>query len=97
MKTKFLFLAALFILSFSPANASNVNFAFPDGTGAKAVDYCGVTGQQIYEYMLDRGYVVTQIVQISGTCNVDVSTTIGKKFIVYISNGVIGGYEEWNQ
>ena len=94
MKTKFLFLAALFILSFSPANATNVKFITDDGTAAKIQTYCGVSGQQIYEYMLDRGYVITQVIPIAGSCDVRTPTTIGKTFTVHITNGIITGYDE---
>jgi hypothetical protein len=95
MKTKLILLAALFILSFSPANAGIVKPVFDNGTTSKQASYCGVTCEQIYEYMMGYGYIVNQFSPVTGSCDVKVKVSTGQTFIVHIGDAGIVGYEEW--
>ena len=96
MKTKFLLLATVTLLSFSQVNANNGHKDAIAKNTATAQDYCGVTDKQICQYMAEFGYYVISLSPIQGSCNVYAKTTVGKNFIVYISNGIITGYDESN-
>jgi hypothetical protein len=95
MKTTFKTLALIFctvmMAAFSQVNATTVsnqvNEVYSSG-------YCGVTDAQIFNYMSDHGYQVLTIHSSTGTCNVLVTTTVGKRFILIINNGVIVDHEE---
>lgn len=95
MKTTFKTLALIFctvmMTAFNQANASTVSNLV---SGVYASEYCGVTDAQIINYMTDNGYHVANIQTSTGTCNLLVTTTVGKRFILIINNGVIVDHEE---
>ncbi|MBI3510662.1 MAG: hypothetical protein HY064_08355 [Bacteroidetes bacterium] len=96
MKNKFLLLAAAVLLSLSPVLAGTNTAPKKSASIDNTTSYCGVTAQQIYDYMLSHGITIKSIETIPGSCNVYVYDVNNIKYIVYISNGVITGYDVVN-
>ncbi len=89
-------LAILFSLLLSVAFVNNAGaFSTSQLVPSEQSDYCGVTDQDIIDYMLDvRGETVNVITPIEGSCDVIVDCESGRRYRVYIKNGVIGNTVE---
>lgn len=94
MKTTFktLVLVLVTVLFTSLGNLNAQSTASTDGQ--RSSSYCGVSDAQIVTYMAEQGIHVLTLFAPTGTCNVIATAVGGKKYIVFISNGVIIDYEE---
>jgi hypothetical protein len=91
LKTLALIFCTVMMTAFNDLNASSI---LNQVNVVVSSEQCGVTDSQVIEYMFDRGYQVASIQTSSGSCNILVTTTIGKRFILIINNGVIVDHEE---
>jgi hypothetical protein len=94
MKTKTLLLIALLVLSLNPIFATEKLNVREIKNTPKTEQYCGVSNGQVINFMAQNGYIIKEITSITGSCNVLVKTIDNKSFIVYISEGIIEGFEQ---
>jgi hypothetical protein len=89
----FVLITALFF-AMTPMIAGAQTQAYPDAS-AKVNATCGVTVDEIVEYMACNGIRVATVAPMNnGTCNAYVTAHDGKHYVVYISAGIITGYED---
>ena len=94
MKNRTILFTAALLFAISPIVAGNTVTGEPQVSQVVAPAQCGVSYDQIYMYMMERGYIVTAFIDIEGTCDVGVKTTIDKTFVVHIMDGVILGHDD---
>lgn len=94
MKNRTLLFVAAFIFAIIPMVASNTAISEKTLTISKSLDYCGVTDDQIIEYMLQFGFHVCGTQQITGSCDVYVKTIEKRQFVIHIEQGAIIGHNE---
>jgi hypothetical protein len=96
MKNRTLLIVAALLFAITPMVAGITATSTNLATDSKSASYCGVSADEIYSYMSRQNIQVTSIMPITDSCNVIVKASSGKLYIVYISDGIIEGHEEWN-
>lgn len=94
MKNRTLLFAAALLFAISPVIAGNQIKSQMSQTNIASPEQCGVTYDQIYQYMFNQGIVVTAFIDIEGSCNVYCKSTTGKLYIVYVLDGIIVGHDD---
>lgn len=97
MKNRTLLFVAATLFAISPMIAGNTAISKKTLVDSKTTTYCGVSADEIYAYMSRNGIQVTAISPITGSCNVLVKAIDGKTYIVYIVEGIIEGYDNFEQ
>jgi hypothetical protein len=97
MKTKLRIFTAAFLFAFAPVFAGNAMPIKNSNLEISSQSFCGVTAQQIHDYMKCFGINIISMYQITGSCDVHCTSDVGRFYIVHINNGIIDGYDETDQ
>ena len=94
MKNRTLLLAVAFLFAVTPMIAANPATEKSSSNYSDPKYYCGVTYDEVYQYMLSYGFHVTSIIQMGESTDLYVTTAEKRNFIVHTEGGQIIGVQD---
>ncbi|MGL4597742.1 MAG: hypothetical protein ACRCYO_09445 [Bacteroidia bacterium] len=92
--TKIIVIGLLSIFTLDLSAKTTINNFNPNPSSEKLANACGVHEGQIIEYFAGFGIQVTQIINITGSCDSKVRSATGKWYIVHVLDGQIVGHDD---